>query len=407
LAFAWAALREDDRTVTSSDKMARARNWNEFVDAVRTFHAPQQNIVYGDVDGNIGFIAPARVPIRKPENDLHGLSPAPGWDARYDWAGFIPFDALPRQFNPASGKVVTANHKIVADNYPYFLTTEWVPPYRANRINELIDATPKHSIESFRLIQADTLSLPAAKFLPYIKSTEVNDDRSKRLQTLLAAWNGNMSADRPEPLIFHTWLREFTRLVYQDELGDLFANAWDQRSAFMLDVLSNKNGEARWCDNIETPKKETCNELISVALINTNRYLTEQFGHNIDHWHWGSAHIARSAHRPFSGKPIVGSLFDITIPSPGDTYTVNVGRNTIRDEIEPFSSRHAASLRAIYDFANLDHSVFIHATGQSGNRLSPFYANFAEGWVHAEYLPMSMRRSEIEHNPIGTLTLLP
>jgi penicillin amidase len=124
-------------------------------------------------------------------------------------------------------------------------------------------------------------------------------------------------------------------------------------------------------------------------------------------WRWGEAHIARSVHRAFSGKAVLGELFDITVPTPGDTYSVNVGRNTIKDEQEPFTNRHAASLRAIYDLADLDRSLFIHSTGQSGNRLSPYYRDFAKRWVEMEYLPMTMKRSDIDRGAIGTLRLTP
>ncbi|MES2354906.1 MAG: penicillin acylase family protein [Pseudomonadota bacterium] len=407
LAFSWAALRDDDRTIISADKITRAKNWSEFVEAVKTFDAPQQNIVYGDVEGNIGFIAPGRIPMRKPENDLHGLVPAPGWVARYDWAGFIPFEELPKQFNPSSRKIVTANQKIVSDRYPHFLTSEWVAPFRANRIDKLLDVIDKHSIESFEAIQADVISPPTAEFLLYLKAAQPPDKETKRLFELLNKWDGEMLADRAEPLIFHAWLRELTRLIYQDELGDMFPSAWDQRSIFVLDVLSDKNGEARWCDNINTPQKETCDDLVTTAIFNANRYLKAHFGHSVTQWHWGKAHQARSAHRPFSGKPIVGSWFDITVPSPGDTYTINVGRNSISNELEPFTNRHAASLRAIYDFADLDRSVFMHSTGQSGNRMSPFYNNFAKSWGQLEYMPMTMKRNEIEKNKIGVLKLSP
>ena len=113
IAFSWTALRPDDKTFQAGIKLNRARDWNDFVEAMRDFGAPQQNVVYADVEGNIGFIAPARLPVRKPENDLKGLAPAPGWDARYDWAGFVPFEELPRAFNPVSQRIVTANQKIV------------------------------------------------------------------------------------------------------------------------------------------------------------------------------------------------------------------------------------------------------------------------------------------------------
>src|SRR5690606_3871629 len=95
VALSWTALRADDLTVQAGVKLNRAQNWDAFLDAMRDFSAPQQNIVYADVDGNIGFIAPGKVPLRADANDLHGLAPAPGWEARYDWQGFIPFEELP------------------------------------------------------------------------------------------------------------------------------------------------------------------------------------------------------------------------------------------------------------------------------------------------------------------------
>jgi penicillin amidase len=118
-------------------------------------------------------------------------------------------------------------------------------------------------------------------------------------------------------------------------------------------------------------------------------------------------HFARSEHRPFGKHAQLARLFDITVPSPGDTYTVDVGRNYLNDHSAPFVNRQAASLRAIYDFADLDKSLYMHSTGQSGNLLSPLYRNFSEPWARVEYIPMSMQRSEAEAGALGTLTLRP
>lgn len=408
LAFAWTALVDDDRTIAAGDEISRARNWPQFLAAARDFHTPQQNIVYADVDGNIGFIAPARVPIRKPENDLHGLAPAPGWDARYDWAGFIPFEQLPQAFNPADGKIVTANNKIVADDYPYFITSEWAPPYRFNRITALLDAKPKHDLQSFAAMQVDTLSLAARDLLPYLRAAAPTTAAGQQALALMQSWNGRMLADRAEPLIFNAWLRELTRLVYADELGDaLFAGAWDQRAPFMTNVLDNRGGAGRWCDDVRTPKVESCADLVTQALDLAMANLRHRYGSHISRWRWGTAHLARSAHRPFSGKPVLGELFDITVPSAGDTYSIDVGRNRIGDELEPYASRHASGLRAIYDLADPDHSLFMQSTGQSGNRLSPYYDDFALPWSKVEYVPMTMQRSEIEKGALGKLLLKP
>ncbi len=407
LALAWTALRADDLSVQASGGFARARNWREFLAAARDFHSPQQNMVYADTDGNIGFVAPGRVPVRKPENDLKGLAPAPGWDARYDWDGFIAFEDLPQSYNPASGTVVTANDKIVPGNYPHFLTSEWAPPYRAARIRQLLGAIPEHTRASFARIQADTVSPQVREILPLLLEAKTGDAQSQQVLRELAKWNANMVIDAAEPLIVSAWLRELGRLIYADELGELFDGAWGHRPIFLHNVLADIAGQGHWCDDVNTAVKETCADLLPKALALAMADLKRRYGSDRDKWRWGVAHFALSEHRPFGRQAQLATIFDIRVPSPGDTYSVNVGRNTPANASEPYASRHAASLRAIYDLADLDKSVYMLSTGQSGNRLSPLYENFAQRWSRAEYIPMSMQRVDAEADALGRLKLLP
>ena len=407
LAFAWTALREDDVTMQAAGKYASAANWNEFLAAARDFHSPQQNMVYADTDGNIGYIAPGRVPVRKPENDLKGLAPAPGWDAKYDWDGFIAFEDLPQSYNPASGEIITANHKIVPTDYPHYITSEWSLPYRAERIQQLLNATPKHTLQSFAKIQADTVSLQVREILPLLLKTSTTDAEALKVLQQLRRWNANMTVESAEPLIVSAWLRELGRLIYADELGDMFDGAWAHRADFMVHVLADSGGQGHWCDDVNTPAKETCADLLPKALALALADLQQRYGDDRAQWRWGDAHFALSEHRPFGRQPQLARLFDIRVPTPGDTYTVDVGRNTLTNEHAPFASRHAASLRAIYDLADLDKSVYIHSTGQSGNLLSPLYRNFAERWSRVEYIPMSMKRSDAADGSLGTLKLQP
>src|SRR5690606_19217772 len=129
-------------------RINHVQDWSDFLEAVRGFHAPQQNMHYADREGNLGLIAPGRIPVRRHDNDLMGLAPAPGWDERYDWQGFIPFEELPVVFNPASERLVTANEKIVDSAYPHYLGSDWALPYRAQRIHELLDEVTHHSVKS-------------------------------------------------------------------------------------------------------------------------------------------------------------------------------------------------------------------------------------------------------------------
>jgi penicillin amidase len=407
IALAWTALVDDDRTIEAGLQVMQAKNWDQFVTAFTNYVAPQQNIVYADTDGNIGFLAPGRVPIRKPENDIRGLAPSPGWDARYDWAGFIPFAELPRKLNPPGGTIATANNKIVPDGYRHHITSEWEAPFRARRIEALLSARDAHSVDSFKAMQADVTSLAVRDLLPFLLNAPAVSARAAAALELLRQWDGQMEADRPEPLIVTAWLRQLSRLIYTDELGDVFRDAWRLRIIFLRNVLADVGGQSRWCDDVATPIRETCQQLLGQALEEALEDLVERYGSDARRWRWGEAHAARSAHRPFSGTFLLGSLFDIVVPTPGDSFTINVGQHDIRNEEEPFVSRHAASFRAIYDLADLDRSLFIQSTGQSGNWMSPHYDDLAAAWARTEYLPMSTRPSDYEPGNAGRLTLRP
>jgi penicillin amidase len=407
VAMQWTALREDDLTMQAASKMARAKDWPGFVGALRDFHSPQQNVVYADAQGNIGFVAAGRVPIRKPENDLKGLAPAPGWLAKYDWAGFIPYEELPRAHNPADGAIVTANHRITPRGYGHYITSEWQPPYRANRIGELLGALPKHSIGSFARIQGDVVSLPVRELLPRLSRVTPRSEQGRRALALLDRWDGAMVDDRPEPLIVSAWWREFSRAIYADELGEAFRNNWLSRAQFVLNVLNDHGKQGRWCDNVRTKAVEHCDDLLAATLDSALNDLKKRYGDDMAAWRWGAAHFARHEHRPFGRVSWLAPLFDINVPTPGDPYTVNVGRNRLEDNARPFANTHAASLRAIYDLANLENSLYIHSAGQSGNVLSPHYKSFTQAWAHGEYIPMVTDAKRIEAGGVKRLRLVP
>ncbi len=409
LAFAWTALRDDDTTADSLLGLDSVTDWKSFNENLRRFVTPQQNIVYADREGNIGFVAPGLIPIRRPDNDLKGLSPAPGWDARYDWTGFIPFDQLPRSYNPPQGMLVTANHKIVPDNYPFFITSEWAEPYRARRIENLLKERNVHSVESFKQLQGDTLSLMATDILPLMLAvppkTAPRNAEVPGSHAMLATWDGNMTINRPEPLIFQAWYRELSRLVLADELGEAFQPLWRFRPVLMKNILSNRDGQARWCANVATGAATTCADLIAESLDRALDDLKTRFGSDLARWRWGDAHATRAPHRPFSNIPVLRRLFEVSVPTPGDAFTINVGRSDMGNEADPFGNHHAASLRAIYDLADLNRSQFMHSTGQSGHVLSPHYRDFAAPWAAVDYIPMSMRPADFEAGAMGRLRL--
>lgn len=407
LALAWTALLDGDTTPSAGRKLMVASNWTEFTAALRDFHVPQQSIVYADVDGNIGYYAPGRIPIRKPANKLMGLAPAPGWDADFDWDGWIPFEQLPHALNPPRAGIGLANHKVAERGFPYHLTFEWESPYRIRRIEELMFARRAHSRQSFQSMQADIRSLMAADFLPLFRQATPTSTKGRAAFGLLDGWRGDMIGDGVEPLIFHAWYRQLTRLVFGDEMGELFDDFWAYRPIFMYNILTDRDGQSRWCDDVATPPVETCAEQLTNALDLAIADLEDRFGDDWDEWRWDEIHFAHSRHRPFSNVPVLDRLFDIKVPFAGDFFTLNRAANAIDSKKDPYATVHGPSLRAIYDLADLDRSLFMHSTGQSGNPLSPHYRNFAEPWAAVDYIPMTTRRDDVEAGAIGTLILRP
>jgi penicillin amidase len=373
-------LAGEDRTPEGLWAVNRAKNWQEFNAALENVVAPQQNVVYADTDGNIGFTAPARVPIRGKGD---GWMPAPGWSGEYDWTGFIPFAELPRALNPASGRFVSANNKIVPDDYRYFLGRDWDLPNRAARINALLDATPRQSPDSSAAIQADTLSLGAQELLPLMTGIAPENERDAAALATLKDWDGRMDADQVAPLIFTAWLRDLNRTLFAERLGNAFADYWDLHPNVIALILTQHQ---EWCSDPARPGIANCPARLAEALRDALDELTAAYGSDMARWRWGRPHMAAFPHPFFARIPVLNGLFLVAVPADGGTDTVNRGGVTVQNPDRPYRDRHGAGLRMILDFADLDGARFIVVPGQSGNPMSHHYADLLEPWRKFSWL---------------------
>ena len=410
LALAWTALRDDDLTLEAGLGLPDARDWTSFRANLRNFHAPPQNVSYADVEGNIGFLVPGRIPMRAAAGGLDearpGTLPLPGWTGEYGWTGFVPFEDLPQVHNPPGGAIVTANHAVTDDDYPHPLTFEWAAGFRAERIMAQLAARPRHDLASFRALQQDRVSLFARALLPRLRDVPIGEEATplaRHARGLLDPWDGDMDPDRPEPLVFHAWVWEFARLATADELGPVQREAWGRKGAFIQRILETR---AIWCDDLGTEVTETCDEVLVRALERAVNRIAERQGDDPAAWRWGKEHGALGEHRPLASSPFA-PLFNLGGPAPGSIYSVNSFDFSPLDEERPFESTHGPSLRAVYDLADLDRSLFIHSTGQSGNVLSRFYDNFTERWLNGQYVTIPTRREAFDDGAIGRLRLLP
>jgi|GEM_PF-7637 len=393
-----AFLDEDDRTPEALFKLGNARTTVAFLSALRDVHAPQQNVLFATTGGEIGFVAAGGVPIRRGHN---GRYPARGWAAEDQWTGYIPFNDLPNAINPPGNRIVTANNKIVGDDYPYFITDDWAPPYRARRIYQMMANRPQ-SPDTAAEAQRDATSLMAVELLPFLKSVEPISARIRAAQNLLQGWDGAMIRRRPEPLIFYAWLKHLNRLIYADDLGPLFESHWRLRPRFIHRVLTR---DKAWCDDVTTEQRETCDEMVARAFTESLQGLVNVHESGIVRWRWGDDHRARFDHPVFSGIPILNRLANLSIDVDGGSYTVNRAAVRINDRERPFDAIHGAGFRAIYDLVDLGRSRFAIATGQSGNIFSKHYDDLMEDWRNGLYFRLDIPRAVL-HGADETKTLM-
>ena len=398
LALRWTALDADPGTLDAGLAFSLAKSVAEFTAASAKYVAPMQNMVVADRGGHIGVVSAGRVPLRKPENDLKGQVPSPGWDARYDWAGFLDPTLTPREMDPPRGWIATANQRIHPPEYQHYITSEWAVPYRMQRIEQLLAAQAKHSLNSLRDIQADVLSLGAQRLLPFIRKAQSTHPLAAAAQKQLADFDGTMAADRAAPLIFWAWSRQLTHAVFADDLGQpLLDRTLGGRS--FRDALEGvlERNDSFWCDDKSTAVIETCAQQVDLALTRALDELQASQGADVSTWQWGRAHQARSEHRPFSRIKPLARWFELRTPVGGDTYTVNVSRVSLKPDAttgELYLDEHGPSLRALYDLGDPTKSRFMHSSGQSGNVFSPLYTRFVKRWAGMEYVPLWGSRAE-------------
>jgi penicillin amidase len=401
LALQATALDGADTSAEGFARLGLAQNWDEFLTAARKIVSPMQNIVYADTAGNTGLISPARVPMRRKGD---GSMPVPGWTGEYDWAGFVPFDALPRAYNPASGILVNANARVVSDYYRYFITRDWAEPYRQRRAGQLLREVERHPVYGMIVIQADNLSLDAVDMVPVLLKSAPRNPRAVKVHDLLGRWNHFMLASRAEPLIYTAWITELQRGLMADELGDeLYKSLSAPNVPLMMRILREQPG---WCDDGGTRVTETCDDIIARSLERALDGIVRLQGPDIDTWQWGREHLAVHRHPLFDGVPLLRDLASVRFPSDGGAQTLNRAQPSYLGP-RPFDAVHGAGYRAVYDFADLENSRFAIPLGQSGNMLSPWARNFVDRWQALKYIEIGGTRAEAARTAIGTITLAP
>ncbi len=390
-------------------KINKAQNWSEFKGAFKTYSVPGQNFVYGDQEGNIGYVFGAHLPIRESNSPNFIYD---GTTSKYDWKGFVPENQLPTLFNPSDNFIASANNKTAKD-FKYFITNTWEPGSRIERIRQLLTSKQKHSVKDFEHYQMDFVSPYAQKVTGYIlnafKDVKVIDKNLNLALELLRKWNYNMNPYSQTPAIYAMFYVQLLRNVYMTKMGkDLFNEfVFVENVPFrsVLDLLQNPNSS--WFDDPATPQVENRDNIIRKSMDDALTALEKSLGNNLADWQWGRLHkvLFKNAFHGFSS--IIDKYVDIgpySIGGDGTTifnteypFTVDLDKYP-QFSHKPFENNLGPVMRYIYDFAQPNKIYLILTTGESGNIMSKHYSDMTQSWLNGKYMIIKTDSTSIERN---------
>ncbi|MEW6367295.1 MAG: penicillin acylase family protein [Acidobacteriota bacterium] len=401
MAFRWTAL-DGGRLIEAVRDLDRAKDWAQFRQALANWDAPSMNFVYADIDGNIGYQATGKIPVR-PDGD-QGLVPMPGDSGEFEWQGFIPFEELPSVFNPATGFIVAANNKVVPDSYPYHVAYDYGDPYRATRLAQLLSSGEKLSFKAAEEIQGEVYSLPAEALRPYLLAVKPQNELQRKALERVREWDLRFTEDSVGASIYYLWYWSLSPNIVGNKMTD---DLKDFRGATPMIVELMSQPDSRWFDDKQTAKIERRDDVVQKSFVEAIDWLTAHHGQDMDQWTWGRMHTMTFVHntiRPM-GIGAIDHIFNSkTIPLSGEAFTVNSSGSSKK---RLFAVVFGVSQRMLVDLSDLERSESVNSTGQSG---LPFHHNRDDQiqlWREAKYHPMPFREDAVEAQAESTLVLTP
>jgi penicillin amidase len=371
LSVAMAGLAPGDTAASGFLALNRARSVREAGAAAAKITSPVQNMIVADVR-HIALFTTGRVPIRRSGD---GSEPALGSDGSHDWIRFASGSELPVILDPPSEYIANANEPVMPADFPVFIGRDVQTSWRAQRIDALLRAPGRRTIDDLVRMQTDTVSEFARRFVPVLRALALPDGRARRAASQLQDWDGTMSADSPAPLIFNAWLTRFREDVLRRAGVPERSPAVSQLGflGLLLSPQMDASGRAFWCGG-------PCDGMLAAALESATADLAARLGDDAAKWRWGAVHQAVFPHPVMRSIPVLGALTEARIAVPGDTTTINRQEALFGN----FESVHGAAYRGVYDLADLDRSRFMTTPGQSGNLLSATARVFLRHWANGE-----------------------
>lgn len=406
MALRWPAL-GGTRLIDALVALNRAQDWPSFHRALADWETPSVNFVYADVDGHIAYQSTARTPIRAAGHQ--GTVPVPGWDGRSEWQGFIPYEEMPKLLDPPSGFIVTANNKVVGDDYPHYIADDMADPYRAQRLTALLSAGTGFTRERLRAIQADTYGLPAEAIRPYLLAVPPAGEREKAALDEVRSWNLRYEPGSVGATVYEAWYWQLLGETLGDELGEDILKEYRIVGMSQVPSIAALLAQANdpLFDDRRTPAAEHRDDIVRRSLTKAVSWLSERYGNDPKDWTYGRVHSMTFVHAPLgqSGIAPLERLFNSdTYPAPGTAFTVDAA---VADVTNPFGVNFGTSQRMIVDLADLEASTWVNSTGQNGQLWNRYREDQIPKWVAVEDYPMSFGEAAVRAKPEATLTLEP
>ena len=393
-ALRWVGSEPGSAGYLASLSLNRAKNWPEFLKALERWRVPSENLVYADVDGNIGWQAAGSSPIRR---GWSGLLPVPGNSGSYEWNGWLPLSELPRAYNPAKRFIATANHKIIPEGYKHEINFEWSAPYRFQRIEEVLKKGNKFTVADFEKLQHDEMSLPARQLVPLLEGLKIADPAVRNARDLLVTWDKVLSKDSAAAMLYEMWLTKLSARVSKLAIPSEASSVLRGGVSLSRIIQSLTSSDPRVFGANPQAKRD---ELLITSLAESVSALRET-GAEMKNWRWGQAHVAEFKHS-LSSDDARRAVFDLKpVSRGGDGNTVNATSGA------RFSQRSGASFREILDLSDWDRSVAINVPGQSAQPESPHYGDLLPLWAEGRYFPLLYSRDSVEKNADARLVLEP
>ena len=384
----------------------RAGTWTEFQAALSHFTAPAQNFLYADTAGNIGYHTGGRLPVRSARN---AWLPSPGWESSSDWKGFIPASGLPSVLNPRQGFIVAANNKIVGNDFPYHISHVWEPPWRAQRLQEVLSHDSLVSVEDMERLQQDVVSPLARDVVPLVlavvpETTASPIERSALMY--LRMWDHAIRADAPAASIFEATYLHLLSETLGDELGPELLGVYDTLASMPLTTVERllERPASPWFDDIRTPGVEMRDDIVRRAFRGAVAELENILGPEVKNWRWDRLHTVTFEH-VFGANPLLSPIFNNgPYPVRGSHSTVSIGYYVLT---QPYRMTVGSSTRQVFDLSDVNNTRSVVPPGQSGHAFHRNYNDQIPLWLNGASRIIPMDAALVERSAGRLLVLEP